>query len=120
MWGLGVAIAIYCTAGVSGAHINPAVTIALALFHGFDKRKVLPYIVAQMLGAFCTAALIYTLYSNLFVEFEAANGIIRGSEASLATAGIFSTYTCCTVICRCLRRGVCDHCCTDVRYPGDW
>jgi len=92
MWGLKVAIAIYCTAGVSGAHINPAVTIALALFHGFDKRKVAPYIAAQMLGAFCTAALIYGLYSNLFVEFEAANQIVRGSEASLATAGIFSTY----------------------------
>ncbi|MGF1680954.1 MIP/aquaporin family protein [Photobacterium minamisatsumaniensis] len=92
MWGLGVAIAIYCTAGVSGAHINPAVTIALALFHGFDKRKVLPYIAAQMLGAFCTAALIYGLYSNLFADYETTNGIIRGSEASLATAGIFSTY----------------------------
>ncbi|KLV07468.1 glycerol uptake facilitator GlpF [Photobacterium aquae] len=92
MWGLGVAIAIYCTAGVSGAHINPAVTIALALFHGFDKRKVLPYIAAQVLGAFCTAALIYTLYGNLFSDYEAANSIIRGSEASLATAGIFSTY----------------------------
>ncbi|MGF1713470.1 MIP/aquaporin family protein [Photobacterium chitinilyticum] len=92
MWGLGVAIAIYCTAGVSGAHINPAVTIALAMFHGFDKRKVAPYIAAQLLGAFCTAALIYALYSNLFTEFEAANQIVRGSEASLATAGIFSTY----------------------------
>ncbi|OAN17032.1 aquaporin [Photobacterium jeanii] len=92
MWGLGVAIAIYCTAGVSGAHINPAVTIALALFHGFDKRKVAPYIIAQVLGAFCSAALIYALYSNLFAEFEATNQIIRGSEASLATAGIFSTY----------------------------
>ncbi|MGF1685304.1 aquaporin [Photobacterium japonica] len=92
MWGLGVAIAIYCTAGVSGAHINPAVTIALALFHGFDKQKVLPYIAAQVLGAFASAALIYGLYSNLFSDYEAANNIVRGSIESLATAGIFSTY----------------------------
>lgn len=92
MWGLGVAIAIYCTAGVSGAHINPAVTIALALFHGFDKRKVAPYIVAQLFGAFCSAALIYALYSNLFTEYEATHQIVRGTQASLATAGIFSTY----------------------------
>lgn len=92
MWGLGVAIAIYCTAGISGAHLNPAVTIALTLFHGFDKRKVLPYIAAQVLGAFCTAALIYSCYSNLFSDYEATHNIVRGTEASLATAGIFSTY----------------------------
>ncbi|WP_434358022.1 aquaporin family protein [Parasalinivibrio latis] len=92
IWGIGVAIAIYCTAGVSGAHLNPAVTIALTLFAGFDRRKVLPFIAAQMLGAFCSAALVYSLYANLFADFEAANQIARGSEASLATAGIFSTY----------------------------
>jgi len=92
IWGFGVAIAIYCTAGVSGAHINPAVTIALAAFHGFDKAKVLPYIVAQMLGAFCSAALVYSLYSNLFADYEIANGFLRSSEAALSTAGIFSTY----------------------------
>ncbi|KDM90629.1 MIP/aquaporin family protein [Photobacterium galatheae] len=91
-WGLGVTIAIYCTAGVSGAHINPAVTIALALFHGFDKAKVVPYILSQLAGAFCSAALVYSLYSNLFVDFENAHGILRGSVESLATAGIFSTY----------------------------
>ncbi|MGB2079781.1 MAG: MIP/aquaporin family protein, partial [Vibrio sp.] len=92
IWGLGVAIAIYCTGGVSGAHINPAVTIALSLFHGFEKHKVIPYIGAQLLGAFSAAALVYGLYSNLFVNFEAAQGITRGSVESLATAGIFSTY----------------------------
>lgn len=91
-WGMGVAIAIYCTAGVSGAHINPAVTIALAAFHGFDKRKVLPYIFAQLSGAFCSAALVYGLYSNLFTDYEIANGFLRSSEAALSTAGIFSTY----------------------------
>ncbi|MDN3696242.1 MULTISPECIES: MIP/aquaporin family protein [Vibrio] len=92
VWGFGVAIAIYCTAGVSGAHINPAVTIALAAFHGFDKSKVVPYIMAQMAGAFCSAALVYSLYSNLFVDYEIAHNFARSSEEALATAGIFSTY----------------------------
>ncbi|WP_076588791.1 MIP/aquaporin family protein [Vibrio ostreicida] len=92
VWGFGVAIAIYCTAGVSGAHINPAVTIALAAFHGFDKAKVLPYIAAQMLGAFCSAALVYSLYSNLFVDYEIAHNFVRSSQEGLQTAGIFSTY----------------------------
>jgi len=92
VWGFGVAIAIYCTAGVSGAHINPAVTIALALFHRFDKAKVVPYIIAQMLGAFCSAALVYSLYSNLFTDYEIAHNFVRSSQDALATAGIFSTY----------------------------
>lgn len=64
----------------------------LLAFHGFDKAKVLPYIVSQMLGAFCSAALVYSLYSNLFADYEIANGFLRSSEAALSTAGIFSTY----------------------------
>ena len=92
IWGFGVSIAIYCTAGVSGAHINPAVTIALAMFHGFDKAKVLPYIISQLLGAFCSAALVYSLYSNLFTDYEIAHNFVRSSQDALSTAGIFSTY----------------------------
>lgn len=92
IWGIGVAMAIYCAGGVSGAHLNPAVTIALTLFHGFDKRKMLPYIGSQLLGAFSSAALVYALYSNLFSEYELANNMVRGSQESLALAGIFSTY----------------------------
>lgn len=92
IWGLGVAIAIYCAGGVSGAHLNPAVTIALTLFHGFDKRKVIPYIGAQLLGAFSSAALVYALYSNLFTQYETLHSMVRGSQDSLALAGIFSTY----------------------------
>lgn len=92
VWGLAVALAVYCTAGVSGAHINPAVTIALAAFHGFEKHKVLPYIASQVAGAFCAAALVYGLFSNLFVDWELANGVARDTPEALATAGIFSTY----------------------------
>lgn len=93
IWGLGVALAIYCTAGVSGAHLNPAVTIALAAFHGFNKSKVAPYILSQLLGAFSAAALVYFLYGPLFTDYEVANGFTRDSVEALATAGIFSTYS---------------------------
>ena len=91
-WGMGVALAIYVTGGVSGAHINPAVTIALTIFKGFERHKVLPYIGSQVLGAFVGAALVYTMYEPLFAEFDAVNSLTRNSVAGLATAGIFSTY----------------------------
>ncbi|CNF13991.1 MIP/aquaporin family protein [Yersinia nurmii] len=92
IWGLGVAMAIYLTAAISGAHLNPAVTIALWLFACFDRKKVLPYIVAQVVGAFCGAALVYGLYYGLFVDFEQTHQMVRGSSESLNLAGIFSTY----------------------------
>ncbi|MFC3393610.1 MIP/aquaporin family protein [Brenneria rubrifaciens] len=91
-WGLGVAMAIYLTAAISGAHLNPAVTIALWLFACFDGKKVALYIFAQVAGAFCAAALIYGLYYNLFVDFEQTHNMVRGSVESLNLASIFSTY----------------------------
>lgn len=92
IWGVGVSMAIYLTAGVSGAHLNPAVSIALWLFAGFEKRKLPFYIVSQIAGAFCGALLVYTLYSGLFAEFEQANQMVRGSQASLELASVFSTF----------------------------
>lgn len=92
IWGFGVAMAVYLTAAVSGAHLNPAVSIALWLFASFQGRKVAPYIISQMLGAFCGAALVYGLYYSLFFDFEQAHNIVRGSVDSLQTAGVFSTY----------------------------
>ncbi|WAT00513.1 MIP/aquaporin family protein [Rouxiella chamberiensis] len=92
IWGLGVSMAVYLTAAISGAHLNPAITIALCLFANFDARKVVPYIIAQIAGAFCAAALVYGLYYNLFFDFEQSHNMVRGSVASLDLAGIFSTY----------------------------
>lgn len=92
IWGLAVAMAVYLTAGVSGAHLNPAVTVALCLFASFEGRKVVPYIAAQIAGAFCAAALVYGLYYNLFFDFEQSHQMIRGSVQSLDLAGIFTTY----------------------------
>lgn len=90
--GLGVTMAIYLTVGISGAHLNPAVTTALWLFSYFDKRKIVPFIISQVAGAFCSAALVYGLYYNLFMDFEQTHHIIRGSVERLDLAGIFSTY----------------------------
>ncbi|MGL9719947.1 MIP/aquaporin family protein [Symbiopectobacterium sp.] len=92
VWGLGVSMAVYLTAAISGAHLNPAVTIALWLFACFDARKVIPYIIAQVAGAFCAAALVYGLYHNLFADFEQTHNIVRGSVESLNLASTFSTY----------------------------
>lgn len=92
IWGISVALAVYLTAGVSGAHLNPSVTVALWLFACFDRRKVLPFIAAQMLGGFCAAAMAYAMYHSLFVDVEATANIVRGSQESLAQAGVFSTY----------------------------
>lgn len=92
IWGIGVSMAIYLTAGVSGAHLNPAVSIALCIFGDFEKRKLPFYIAAQVVGAFCAAALVYGLYISLFFEFEQVHHMIRGTQASLELASVFSTY----------------------------
>ncbi|HHN8383423.1 propanediol diffusion facilitator PduF [Klebsiella michiganensis] len=92
IWGLGISLAVYLTSGISGGHLNPAVTVALWLFACFPGRKVFPYIVSQVAGAFGGAVLAYVLYSTMFTEFESAHRIARGSVESLQLASIFSTY----------------------------
>ncbi|WP_122677372.1 MIP/aquaporin family protein [Pseudomonas viridiflava] len=92
IWGMAVSMGIYLSAGISGAHLNPAVSIALSLFAGFEKRKLPFYIASQIAGAFCGAGLVYLLYVSLFFDFEHAHHIIRGTEQSLELASAFSTY----------------------------
>ena len=92
IWGLGISLAVYLTAGISGGHLNPAVTVALWLFACFPGRKVVPYILAQVAGAFGGAVLAWILYSTLFTQFETVHHMVRGSVESLDLAGIFSTY----------------------------
>jgi glycerol uptake facilitator protein len=82
-WGLAVTFAIYLTAKVSGAHLNPAVTLTLALFRGFPARKVLPYWAAQIFGAFCAAALVFLNYRPAFLKMD--------PDLS-HTAGVFTTF----------------------------
>jgi glycerol uptake facilitator protein len=82
-WGLGVTLGVYVAGRLSGAHINPAVTIALAAFAGFSWRKVLPYIGAQTLGAFVAALLVRWNYTEVIAAFDPGH--------TIASQGIFST-----------------------------
>ncbi len=69
-WGLGVTLGVYVAARISGAHLNPAVTVALAAFKGFSWRKVLPYSIAQILGAFVAALIVRWNYSEVLAKFD--------------------------------------------------
>lgn len=88
-WGLAVTMAIYVSAGVSGAHLNPAVTLALAVHRGFAWSKVAPYCLAQIAGAFTGAAVTFLTYREAFDRFDGGTRLVTGPKA---TAGIFSTY----------------------------
>jgi glycerol uptake facilitator protein len=92
VWGLGIATAIYLTGGLSGAHLNPAVTISLATFRRFPARKIIPYICAQMIGAFLASAVVFVIFSGAIGSYEKVHGIVRGEPGSEATAMVFGEY----------------------------
>jgi len=92
VWGLGIATAIYLTGGLSGAHLNPAVTISLAVYRRFPARKIIPYIVAQMLGAFLASIVLYVIFSSAISSYEKAHDLVRGQPGSEASAMVFGEY----------------------------
>lgn len=82
-WGLAVTMGIYIAGKISGAHLNPAVTITFAAFRGFPWSKVLPYSIVQVAGAFVAAALVFWNYHPAFM---------RADPTLDHTAGVFTTF----------------------------
>jgi glycerol uptake facilitator protein len=82
-WGLAVTMGIYVAGTISGAHLNPAVTLTVALFRRFPWARVLPYTIAQTAAAFVAAAMVFWNYHPAF---------LRADPGLDHTAGIFTTF----------------------------
>src|SRR3954468_3317465 len=68
-WGIAVMMGCYVSAGVTGAHLNPAVTLALAVHRKLPWGKVLPYLIAQIAGAFAASAVVFLTYREALDAF---------------------------------------------------
>jgi len=86
-WGCAAALGVWVSVGVSGGHINPAVTLAMAVFRRLSWFKAFTYIFGQIIGAWLGALVVFANYSRAIDIFEGGTG-----QKTLKTAGLFSTY----------------------------
>ncbi len=92
VWGIAIAVTIYTVGNVSGAHINPAMTLAFACWRGFPKALVVPYIVSQFAGAMLAAAALFVLFEPFLAAKEHDLGLERGKPGSEMTAMCYGEY----------------------------
>jgi len=95
VWIIAVTIAICCTASISGAHLNPAISIAFAMIRpskSFNWKKVIPYSISQYVGAILGSCVNLVLYGSSIAAFESKNGIVRGTASGLQSAKAFGEY----------------------------
>jgi glycerol uptake facilitator protein len=83
-WAFAVIVAVFVSGGVSGAHLNPAVTLALAVKRGFPWAKVIPFWIAQMVGAFLGALVVYLVYRD---------GLVSAGMPNVWSTGPGSVFT---------------------------
>lgn len=92
VWGIAIMLAIYAVDSISGSHINPAITIAFAVWGRHPWRLVLPYIFAQTVGAFTGAAILFYLFSGFISAKESEKHVTRGEPGSIVTAMCYGEY----------------------------
>jgi glycerol uptake facilitator protein len=91
-WALAVAFAVYVSGGITGAHINPAITLGAAIRKQLPWNKVPGYFIAQVLGCFLGAALVFLVYNNAINHYDQAQHIVKGTAASISTYSTFATF----------------------------
>jgi aquaglyceroporin related protein len=89
-WGLATMVGIYIAGGISGAHLNPAISIMLYIYRGFPLRKIPLYVFAQILGAFLAALIAFGLFQKDIIEYGGADLKNGGTLSSFIT---FPRYT---------------------------
>ncbi|XP_054714217.1 aquaporin-3-like isoform X2 [Uloborus diversus] len=89
-WGLALMLAIAVTGGVSGSHLNPAVSVAFATVGKLEWKKVIPFMFAQYAGAFVSSIVLYAVYFESFSHFDGGSREIPPHAS--ATAQIFATF----------------------------
>jgi glycerol uptake facilitator protein len=92
VWGIAIMLAIYTVGAVSGAHINPAMTLAFAVWGRFRWRSVAPYILAQLAGAFLAAATLFVIFNPYLTARERERQVVRGQPGSEVTAMCYGGY----------------------------
>ncbi len=92
LWGFAVMFAVYWVGGVSEGHINPAVTIANAVWRDFPWKHVPGYIVSQIVGAFLAAATLFVTWSGYYQQFNEANNVVTGEPGSSITGMTLWTF----------------------------
>uniref|UniRef100_A0A832ATZ8 MIP family channel protein n=1 Tax=Desulfurella acetivorans TaxID=33002 RepID=A0A832ATZ8_DESAE len=92
-WAMAVVFGVYVAGGVTGAHLNPAVTLSFAVKGDFPWKKVIPYWIAETAGAFTGAAIVYLDYYKAINAWNAAHKVVSyASSGGATTFSIFATF----------------------------
>ena len=92
VWAVGVSLGIYASAAISGAHLNPAITLAAVVYDRFPPLRGLAYWAAQLVGAALASIALYAMFDEAIIEFERIHGLLRGGPGSELSAMVFGEY----------------------------
>lgn len=92
VWGIGITLAIYATRHLSCAHLNPAITVAMAVTKRMNVKKLSVYLCGQFVGAFVAGMMLILLFNPSIAAYESAHNIVRGASNSITTARMFGEF----------------------------
>jgi glycerol uptake facilitator protein len=92
VWGLAIMVAIYAVGSISGAHINPAITLSFAVWGKLSWSRVIPYVIAQLAGAILASVLLFAMFSGFIGAKEKEKQVVRGEPGSVVTAMCYGEY----------------------------